>query len=104
MFADLSDAELRDYIMRVRDELERLAGVLRRDRLLLRGMPARPVALGKLPKRIARTGSKWSEYRARQSAAEQELRKRSVVVRSEWDEPTLTDLEGLVERMRRDVV
>ncbi len=105
LFADLSDTELRDFLTRVRDELERLASVLRRDRLLMRGVPpAKPVPLGKLPKRIARTGSKWNEYRARQSAAELELRKRSLVITGDWDEPTLTDLERLVERMRRDAL
>jgi len=103
LLAGLSNEELKQHIDVARTEEARLALQLARDRAALDAGPSRAAPLGKLRSRMSWTQLKCEEYRARQAAAEAELRRRGAFNPDDCDEPALTDLERLVARLgRRD--
>jgi hypothetical protein len=100
LLTEMSDAELGEHIEFLRAELERLAELQQRDLAMLssRGHPGRP--FGKLRLRLARTKERWRACRARQKVVLSEVASRRGKKRSDWEEPTVTDLERLHKKLR----
>jgi len=93
LLAELTDTELHALLDVMEREHDRLAALLEHDRSLLHRPGAARGPLGKLPQRFARTRARWNDCRMRRSAVESEVRKRRLFTATDWDEPTLTDLE-----------
>ena len=83
----MSDLELGRHHAAVSAELVRLGGLLERDARMAAGARPPPMAVGKLTQRLVRTRSRWNHCRARQAAAESEIRRR------QGAELALTELE-----------